>query len=78
MCLSPTSPGTVGVGDGRSALNSRDEGRLKIKQVAVQIGHTAEQRKKTQGGENEMKEVGVGTDSEGARDNNGLEIRRRG
>ena len=35
-----TSPGTVGGRDGGSALHGGDEGRLKIKQVAVQIRHT--------------------------------------
>lgn len=40
-----TSPGTVGGGDRRSALHSGDEGRLKIKQVTVQIGHTEERER---------------------------------
>lgn len=40
-----TSPGTVGVGDGRSALHSGDEGRLQIKQVTIQVGDAEEQHK---------------------------------
>lgn len=43
VCRYHTSPGTVGGGDWRSALHSGDEGRLKIKQVTIQIGHTEEQ-----------------------------------
>lgn len=44
-----TSPGTVGGGDRRSALHSGDEGRLKIKQVTVQIGHTEERKSGEEG-----------------------------
>lgn len=49
LCWKLTSPGTVGIGDGRSALHSGDEGRLEIKQVAVQVGDAEEPHRPRRG-----------------------------